>query len=281
MPGLSDADGTPPDLGRLVGEAVAGDGRQHEVERVLGASAVRGRVGEWADGLEQLDDRARPAVRHDQRQRVLVGRLHVDEVDVQPVDLGLELRQRVESRLTPAPVVLGRPVAGELLHRRQLHALRPIGDEFLGRPASRMRSGRRRSSIAPCSKSTANGLTVVSPPMIVTIDRSRSGVLVHPSLLLRPDQPRNRAWMLFVATAQPAAVGGLLTLELSLPGGDGPIVLESCVRWVRRRRVAGRRDRPAGMGLQFVNLTTETSSIIGSFLQAHLSPFAGRPRSRT
>ena len=138
VPGLSDADGAPAEFGRLVGEAVAGDGRQHEVERVLSASAVRGRVGEWADGLEQLDDRARPAVRHDQRQRVLVRRLHVDEVDVQPVDLGLELRQRVQSRLAPAPVVFGRPVAGELLHRRQLHTLRPIGDEFLGRPASRI-----------------------------------------------------------------------------------------------------------------------------------------------
>ena len=83
-------------------------------------------------------DRARPAVRHDQRQRVLVRRLHVDEVDVQPVDLGLELRQRVQSRFAPAPVVLGRPVAGELLDRRQLHALGPIGDELLGRPASRL-----------------------------------------------------------------------------------------------------------------------------------------------
>ena len=96
---------------------------------------MRGRVGEWADGLEQLDDRARPAVRHDQRQRVLVRRLHVDEMDVQPVDLGLELRQRVQPRLAPAPVVIGRPVTGELLRRRQLHTLRPIGDEFPGRPA--------------------------------------------------------------------------------------------------------------------------------------------------
>lgn len=84
----------------------------------------------------------------------------------------------------------------------------------------------------------------------------------------------------FVATTRPGAVGRQLMLELSLPDGDGPIVLESCVRWVRRR-AARRADRPAGMGLQFVNLTTETSSVIGSFLQAHLSPFAGRARSRT
>src|SRR6476660_1665318 len=62
----------------------------------------------------------------------------MDEVNVQPVDLGLELRQRVQSRFAPAPVVLGRPVAREVLYRRQLHALRPIGDEFPGRPASRI-----------------------------------------------------------------------------------------------------------------------------------------------
>ena len=137
-PRLSDTEGAPAELGRLVGEPVAGDRRQHEVERVLSAAAVRGRVGERADRLEQFDDRARPAVRHDQRQRVLVCRLDMDEVDVQPVDLGLELRQRVQSRLAPAPVVLGRPVAREVLYRRQLHTLRPIGDQFPGRPARRI-----------------------------------------------------------------------------------------------------------------------------------------------
>ena len=71
-PGLPDAAGVPADLGRLAREAVAGQRRQHEVERVLGASALRGRVGERTDDLEQLDDRAGPAVRHDQRQRVRV-----------------------------------------------------------------------------------------------------------------------------------------------------------------------------------------------------------------
>jgi hypothetical protein len=36
-----------------------------------------------------------------------------------------------------APVVLGRPVAGELLDRGQLHALRPVCDQLLGGPAGR------------------------------------------------------------------------------------------------------------------------------------------------
>ena len=137
-PGARDAAGVPAglDVGSR-GEAVAGQRRQHQVERVLGRAAVRGRVGERADDPEQLDHRAGPAVRDDQRQRVRVRRPDVDEVDVHPVDLGRELRQRVQPRLARAPVVIGRPVAGELLDRRQLHALRPVFDQLLGGPARR------------------------------------------------------------------------------------------------------------------------------------------------
>jgi len=141
-PGVRDAAGVPADLGRLAGEAVAGDGRQHQVERVLGRSTVRGRVRQRADDPEHLDDRAGPAVRHDQRQRALVSRPHVDEVDVHSVDLGRELRQRVQFRLAPAPVMVGRPVARQLLQHRQLHALRRIIDQLPGGPA-------RRSDAAP------------------------------------------------------------------------------------------------------------------------------------
>ena len=54
-----------------------------------------------------------------------------------PVDLGRELRERVQPRLDPAEVVVGRPVAGELLHRRELDALRPVFYELLAGPARR------------------------------------------------------------------------------------------------------------------------------------------------
>src|SRR5712691_571876 len=56
-------------------------------------------------------------------------------MDVKPLDLGLELRQRVEFLLDLAPVVLGLPVARELLQQRKLHALRLVLDELLARPA--------------------------------------------------------------------------------------------------------------------------------------------------
>src|SRR3712207_8423125 len=45
---------------------------------------------------ELLDDRSRPAVVDDQGQRVRVRRADVHEVDVEPIDLGDELRQLVQ-----------------------------------------------------------------------------------------------------------------------------------------------------------------------------------------
>ena len=63
----------------------------------------------------------------DHRQRVLMTRLDVDEVDVEIVDLSQELWQGVQPRLDPPEVVLAAPVAYERLHRRQLHTLRRDG----------------------------------------------------------------------------------------------------------------------------------------------------------
>ena len=56
---------------------------------------------------------------------------------VDPVDLGRELRQRVQLRLRLAPVVVGRPIARERLQRLQLYALRPVLDKLLARPTCR------------------------------------------------------------------------------------------------------------------------------------------------
>ena len=148
-PDLCDAAGPPAELGRLGREPVPGDGRQHEVERILGVV----RRGQRLDRLEQLDHRARPAVGHDQRQRVLVLGAHVDEVDVDPVDLGDELRQRVQPLGDAAEVVLVRPVVGERLQRRQLDPLRAVVDQLLARPARRLRcDGAGRPALPPAAR---------------------------------------------------------------------------------------------------------------------------------
>src|SRR4029450_13222721 len=61
----------------------------------------------------------------------------MDDVDVDPVDLGDELRQRVELGLGLAPVIVRFPVVNERLQSFQLDALRLIGDRLLVGPARR------------------------------------------------------------------------------------------------------------------------------------------------
>jgi hypothetical protein len=108
------------------------------MEGVRGAAAMGRWIGEWLDDLELLDDRTGPAVRDDERQGVFVLRPDVDEVDVQVVDLGDEIRDGVEPRLDLAPVVVGLPVAQNLLDGLERYTLRIIGDGFLlGQPGLR------------------------------------------------------------------------------------------------------------------------------------------------
>ena len=81
-------------------ESVARHRRNHDVEGVGGRSRrVPSGSVERLDDLHLLDDRTGPPVRDDDRQRVLVLRAHVDEVNVEPIDLGDELRERVQLRL--------------------------------------------------------------------------------------------------------------------------------------------------------------------------------------
>src|SRR5207247_11110446 len=54
------------------------------------------------------------------------------------VDRRCGLRQCDESRLALAPVVLRVPIAREILHRRELHALRLIVDDFPLGPLGRV-----------------------------------------------------------------------------------------------------------------------------------------------
>ena len=93
-----------------------------------------------------LDDRAGPPVRDDQRQRIFVLRTNVNEMNVLPVDLGQELRYRVELRLALAPVVIGRPVASPAPESSPTARLayRPLTNSRVGHRVALMR--RRKSS---------------------------------------------------------------------------------------------------------------------------------------
>ncbi len=72
----------------------------------------------------------------DDRQGILVLRTHVNEVDVEAIDLGDEVRHGVEAGFDLAPVVVRRPVTRELLHGGEWHPLRKVADGFLfGQPS--------------------------------------------------------------------------------------------------------------------------------------------------
>ena len=97
--------------------------RDHNVEGVGSAAAMSGGIGQRFDDLQLLDDRARPAMRDDERQCVLMLRANVNEMNIKAVDLGDELREGVEPSFHLAPVVFRRPIARELFCRRKLNAL--------------------------------------------------------------------------------------------------------------------------------------------------------------
>jgi hypothetical protein len=102
------------------------------------ASPMSRGIRQRLDDLQLLDDRAGPSVRNDERHRLVMLGSGVNEVNVQPIDLGDELRKGVQSGLYLAPVVFGRPISRERLRRRQLHALRCIRDRFPFGPLGRL-----------------------------------------------------------------------------------------------------------------------------------------------
>src|ERR1019366_10744586 len=81
-PRTSDADGVPSRSRRSPGEAVARQRRDHQMESIRCARAMCRGIGKWVDDLQLLDDRARPSVRDNERQRILMSRTNLDEMNI-------------------------------------------------------------------------------------------------------------------------------------------------------------------------------------------------------
>jgi hypothetical protein len=128
--------GSQPVVVGLARKPVTRHRRNHHIESVRCLAAMRRRVDERVDDLQLLDNRARPSVRDDDRQGILMLRANVNEMNVQPVDLGDEVRQGVQPRFDLAPFVFRRPIASEFLDGRERHALRCI--RFPVRPPGRV-----------------------------------------------------------------------------------------------------------------------------------------------
>jgi hypothetical protein len=97
------------------------------------AAAVRFGIGQRIDHAPEFEDRARPAMRQQQRHRAGMRRAHKQEVDVQPVQRGDELRVPVQQRLALRPVIACRPVLADGLHL--FHVMTGVNDAgAAGRP---------------------------------------------------------------------------------------------------------------------------------------------------
>jgi len=75
-------------------------------------------------------NRAGPSVRDDERQRILVFRANVNEVNVSPSISVMNCGRAFSFASILRQVVFRPPIARECLNRRELHALRLIRDGF-------------------------------------------------------------------------------------------------------------------------------------------------------
>src|SRR5215469_921936 len=107
-----------------------------DMERVLCGAAVRSGVSEGIDYFEKLDDRSGPAVCQDQGLSVSVMGADVKEVNREAIELGMKLREFIESRFGSAPVVAALPILANLFDVGERRALRPIGYGFRLGPTS-------------------------------------------------------------------------------------------------------------------------------------------------
>ena len=131
------------------------------MEGIRRGSTMRRGIGQGIDDLQLLDDRTGPPVRDDHRQRILVLGTNVNEMNVELIDSGDEVRQRVQFRLALAPIVLRRPVVREFLNRREPYALRVIPDRFALGPSRRGNAPAQIGQVGArkfCSKRTNGGL---------------------------------------------------------------------------------------------------------------------------
>ena len=96
-----------------LGESVTRKGRDDDVKGGT-VDAVGVRIGQEGHERKQFDERARPAVAQNQRNAVpMSGRL-MDEVDMDAVEIGAELVDRVQLAFLCAPIELVGPIRKQL-----------------------------------------------------------------------------------------------------------------------------------------------------------------------
>src|SRR5262249_58142991 len=99
----------------------------HDMKRILGTPTVAGGIGQRADDLAVLVNRAWPPIEQQQRQRIRIFRTLMNEVNVEAINLRLELTELIESAFLCAPLEPIAPVLDEALQISEIHAVVPAG----------------------------------------------------------------------------------------------------------------------------------------------------------
>src|SRR6266567_6099304 len=104
------------------------------MERGRWVQAVRARIGQRADHIEKLDERAWPAMAQQQRNGMRLRRPDMQKMHLSPVDFRDELRVTVQPRLRSPPVILLTPVPHKLPKVAKGHAPLPAGTVLVRPP---------------------------------------------------------------------------------------------------------------------------------------------------
>ena len=81
-----------PFLGRIVGEPKANDRRNDNRKRIFRVTAIRRRVSQHRQNVQQQHERPRVTVHHEQRQGIRSVSLHMNKMYTQTVNVGSEVR---------------------------------------------------------------------------------------------------------------------------------------------------------------------------------------------
>src|SRR4029077_15612864 len=100
---------------------MARERRNHQMKGVATVPAVAEGIGQGADRIEKLHDGSWPAVDQHQRDRVWRAGPHVQKMHGRAVDHSGVLREAVDARLVPPPVIARTPVLRELYEIAERH----------------------------------------------------------------------------------------------------------------------------------------------------------------
>src|SRR5579863_37211 len=134
-PDFRDLEGVPARCAGSSRKTKTGKRRYNHIERVVGIPAELLRIRQQRDDLKNFQEGSWPAVSNDNRQRPLPCSTHMNEVDLQPLDFRLKMRQSTPILFLLPPVESVQPMVSKGMQVFAVKAVCPSRAHDLIRPA--------------------------------------------------------------------------------------------------------------------------------------------------